>query len=128
MKHCHYCNTKLEDDAYICPHCGQTVNGRNMPGDKPNVLLGILSFLLFPLGFIFFFVWHKKRPKRAKSCIIGAVIGIITIAATIGVFYLLIYLLFNAIAEGLRGAGESINEGLRDAILNNLCLLPQLYY
>ena len=43
--------------------------------DKPSVGYGILSFFIPLVGLILFISWHKETPKKAKSCIIGAIIG-----------------------------------------------------
>ena len=66
--------------------------------DKSSVGFGILSFFIPLIGFILFFVWKKQKPRKAKSCLIGAAIGF-----GIGLFTNSIYfeIIFAAIMESL---------------------------
>ena len=45
--------------------------------DSPSFWFSILSFLLIPIGFILFLVYRLKKPKKAKSCGIGALVGFV---------------------------------------------------
>lgn len=49
----------------------------NQKADSSSVGFGILSFF-FPIdGLILFLVWKGETPRKAKSCGIGALIGVI---------------------------------------------------
>ena len=56
---------------------------------------GILAFFFPIVGFILFALWNKEMPRRAKSCLIGAVVSIAA-----GVFAVMIYV-FLLIAYGI---------------------------
>ncbi len=103
---CPKCNTQIADDnATACPNCGTafainrnqnqnatTVNITTVPTAAPAeqddtgaaVGFGILSWFVPLAGFILFFVWKNEYPKRAKACLIGALITtILSIVSTI---------------------------------------------
>jgi hypothetical protein len=63
------------------------------PDDKGSVGFGILSFFIPLVGLILFLVWHKEKPRKAKSAGIGALIGMV---ANI-IFYLVAYEQFVAL-------------------------------
>ncbi|MDR2156669.1 MAG: zinc ribbon domain-containing protein [Clostridiales Family XIII bacterium] len=47
------------------------------PDDGKSVGFGILGFFFPLIGLILFLVWRKDKPKKAKSCGIGALIGFV---------------------------------------------------
>lgn len=44
---------------------------------KGSIGFGILSFLIPLIGLILYLVWKRNKPQKAKSCGIGALIGIV---------------------------------------------------
>ena len=94
MKKCYYCGQDLNDNANFCNNCGKKLDYADAypkkPTDKGSFLFVLLG-LFFPLfGFILFFFLKKEYPKKAKSCGISALIGIITYFIGIAIFLLLI--------------------------------------
>lgn len=106
MKICNKCNHQASDDAKFCPVCGNSFeekineNQNNSTDtsssnysyynfdamstppvqeseDKSSVGFGILCFFFPIVGLILFLVWKNDYPKKAKSCGIGALIGVI---------------------------------------------------
>lgn len=97
MKKCNHCNQLLEDDAKFCPVCGNKIEETNpeneessqvtttnsdysyynQKADSSSVGFGILSFFFPIVGLILFLVWKGETPRKAKSCGIGALIGVI---------------------------------------------------
>ena len=49
----------------------------NQKADSSSVGFGILSFFFPIVGLILFLVWKGETPRKAKSCGIGALIGVI---------------------------------------------------
>lgn len=103
--YCHQCGKEVSDEAKFCPYCGAQLsqsdfqentqqnmnyqpNGTYQPlqqgqpryneEDAPSVGFAILSFFIPIAGFILFLVWNKELPLKAKSCLKGFVIGIVT--------------------------------------------------
>lgn len=76
--YCGNCGAEIAKEAYICPKCGtKTNNNGKLVEDKPNMALNIISLLLIPLlGIILYFVWKKDTPKRAKTILLYALIGL----------------------------------------------------
>jgi flagellar FliL protein len=86
MKYCSYCGAEVNDEAVVCIKCGCSVSnttnqviGIVNPNDAPSKGFAVLSFFLPLVGFILWLVWNNSSPKKAKSCGIGALIGIIGI-------------------------------------------------
>jgi hypothetical protein len=81
MKFCSHCGAEIDDDAVICIKCGCQVakieTGKIGANDKPSVGLAVLSFIFPIVGLILFLVWKNTRAKRAKSCGLGALVGVI---------------------------------------------------
>ncbi|MBR6737244.1 MAG: zinc ribbon domain-containing protein [Clostridia bacterium] len=116
--YCKNCGKLNDDDARFCSSCGEKLEsdyyhdcdendcrvedyerkdyqrakyGEVNENDAPSVGYGILSFFIPIVGIILFVTWNKQSPKKAKSCIIGAIIGIVVtlIFEAIGEYYLL---------------------------------------
>ena len=89
--YCRNCGKEIDDNAYVCPHCGVKVERIN---DQPRadadsgskVGWGILSFLIPIVGLILFLVWKDERPQTAKICGICALVSFI-ISVVIGIIY-----------------------------------------
>lgn len=61
-----------EQPPYYQPNYQQT-----NPDDKGGCLWGGLGFLIPIVGLILYLVWRRERPKTAKACGIGALVGFI---------------------------------------------------
>ena len=47
------------------------------PDDRRSVGFGVLGFFIPLVGFILWLVWRDSMPQRARSCAIGALVGVI---------------------------------------------------
>jgi uncharacterized membrane protein YvbJ len=94
MKSCPNCNAQLADNAILCPHCGTAFSVAPAVAaatdDASSAGFGVLSFFVPVVGLILYILWHDATPKKAKSCIIGAIAGFVTYF----VFMLIVGLLF----------------------------------
>jgi len=88
MKYCTNCGKELADNAQTCPNCGYVFAGAQVApsvvatggtgvADKPAIFLNIVSFFIPLVGLILYFSWRHATPRRAKSVLIAALIGII---------------------------------------------------
>ena len=79
MKYCSKCGSEVNDEAVVCAKCGCQINQTSTTNaiDKSSGGLGFLSFLIPLLGLILYLVWKDGTPLKAKSCGIGALIGLI---------------------------------------------------
>ncbi len=78
--YCKYCGSQIDDNAYVCPHCGvKQVDDSYHPAedDAPSVGFGILGFLIPIVGLILYAVWRKDYPKKSRSAGIGAVVSFV---------------------------------------------------
>lgn len=73
MKYCQHCGNELLDNAVICPSCGCAVGSTE--ADEPSTGLNVLSFFFPIVGWILYFVWNKKLPRKASSVAKWAWIG-----------------------------------------------------
>ncbi len=89
---CKYCGKEIDDRAVVCPNCGRATDNYNNsvnvnvnntieqkinPGDASSFGFAFLSFLFPLLGIILYAVWHLEFPKKASSCLKGAITGAI---------------------------------------------------
>lgn len=80
---CKNCGKEIDDNAYVCVHCGVKVkedNSAAVNADADNgskVGWGFLSWFVPLAGLILFCVWRKERPKTAKVCGLCALIAFI---------------------------------------------------
>ncbi len=89
---CKYCGKEIDDRAVVCPNCGRatdnynnsvnvnvnnTIEQKGNSDDAPSFGFAFLSFLIPLLGIILYFVWKAEFPKKASSCLKGAITGII---------------------------------------------------
>ena len=71
---CEKCGTKVEDNATSCQKCGATIVDQN---DRPSDWFTFFCSLCPPLGVILYLCSKNIRPRQARSCIMGALIGFI---------------------------------------------------
>ena len=81
MKFCPSCGSELSDQAKFCPNCGHQLSANttssNNSGDENNAGFNFLSFLFPLIGLVFYLVWEKNYPIRAKGCGKWAIIGVV---------------------------------------------------
>ncbi len=80
--YCKNCGSNINNYADRCPICGtytQTAQPVNTidSEDKHSFWWGLLSFLSTLTGFVLYAIWHREMPKRAKSCLIGAILSFV---------------------------------------------------
>ena len=74
---CKNCGKEIDDNAYVCPHCGVKIDKSSDSDGGSNVGWGILSCLIPLVGLILFCVWKRERPAVAKVCGICALVSFI---------------------------------------------------
>ena len=81
MKFCSHCGSEINDNAIVCIKCGCAVGRINYidPNDSSSKRFALLGFFFPIVGLILFIVWNNTNPKKAKSCGIGALLGVIII-------------------------------------------------
>lgn len=77
---CKNCGKEIDDNAFVCPHCGVKVERTGAPAasnldNGSKIGWGILSFMFPLVGLILFIMWKTERPKTAKVCGICALIS-----------------------------------------------------
>ncbi|MFY9422715.1 MAG: zinc ribbon domain-containing protein [Bacilli bacterium] len=79
---CSDCGGKIPAGAKYCSYCGAEIKSvfEEKSMDAPSAGFALLSYLIPPAGFVFFLVWKKKYPLKAKYSGIGALIGLIAMA------------------------------------------------
>jgi flagellar FliL protein len=105
MKYCSHCGAEVNDEAVVCIKCGCSVSnttnqvlGIVNPNDAPNKGFAVLGFFFPLVGFILWLVWNNSSPKKAKSCGIGALIGVIGIPIIItGIFFVLTFVVGSSV-------------------------------
>ena len=83
MKECPFCKNEVYEGEMVCPTCGYQFQPEQpnqyrpvkVEEDKVSVWLVILSFLIPLVGFIYWGVKKKDRPKNANACGIAGLIG-----------------------------------------------------
>ena len=77
-------NPTTEDvDKTVFPQYNQPYKEPESEQDSGSVFLGILSFLQPMAGLIAYFAVKCASPKRAKSALIGALVGIVISVITV---------------------------------------------
>lgn len=70
------------------------------PDDESSIGFAILSFFVPLVGLILYLCWNSEKPKRAKSCAKGAIIGFVVSLVLGFVVPLIFMLLFSTIMIG----------------------------
>ena len=77
-------NPTTEDvDTTVFPLYTQPYKGPESQNDSGSIFLGILSFLQPMAGLIAYLAVKCASPKRAKSALIGALVGIVISVITV---------------------------------------------
>ncbi len=81
--YCKNCGKEIDDNAYVCPHCGVKVEKQTTGDDSGSkVGWGILSFLIPLVGLILFCMWKNDKPATAKVCgscaLVSFILGIVS--------------------------------------------------
>lgn len=81
---CSNCGKEIAEDSKFCVYCGtqvtnftENVEVVQKPKDEISVGLNIISFLIPLIGLISYFSCRKDSPKRAKSVLKYALIGLV---------------------------------------------------
>lgn len=102
---CKNCGKEIDDNAYVCVHCGIKVKddssaAANANADADNgskVGWGFLSWFVPIAGLILFCIWRKERPKTAKVCGLCALISfLVNIVVSILYVVFVVVVLANA--------------------------------
>ena len=89
---CRNCGKEIDDNAYVCPHCGVLTNqtaAKPAVNDSGSAGWGVLGFFFPIVGLILFLIWRTDRPKTAKSAGIGALVAVIA-EAVLFIIYIVI--------------------------------------
>lgn len=74
---CKHCGKEIKDSAFICPYCG-VMQSREYEDGRIG-FLGLLCFILPPLGIVLFSRWKHKMPERANGAMSSSLYGIVLI-------------------------------------------------
>ena len=76
--YCQNCGKMQENGSAVCADCGAELIGKNDYGrnNKKSFWFALLSFLFPVAGFILYLVYEDRKPARARSLIVGFIIGI----------------------------------------------------
>ena len=91
MKYCTNCGNKVEENSFVCTHCGVKIKNdvvTSNVNDNGGFAWSLLGFFVPVVGLILYLVWKDERPKTAKSAGKGALIyaivyGVIIVVAFI---------------------------------------------
>ena len=82
MKYCAHCGAQLNDESVICVKCGCPVGDAVIKSpaknDASSFGFAVLCFLMPTVGLILWLLWKDEYPKKAKSCGVGALVGLIS--------------------------------------------------
>ena len=129
--YCKHCGSQIDDTAKFCPSCGAAVdneianggaaynqeanNGQvykttsAAPDDAPSGGFAFISIFFPIVGLFLYLVLRDSYPKKARSCGIGAIVGVV--AQT--VVSIVSGIIFNNIMSGIIGEimGELADSG-----------------
>ncbi len=93
MKYCSNCGREIADKAVVCPGCGVAVPKSPSANDAPSGGFAFLSFLMPIVGIILWALWRDTTPLRARSALRGTIVGVITGAVLVILYFALIFAL-----------------------------------
>ena len=96
MVYCRNCNTPIDDRAAVCPYCGAPQASKPVQ-EGSGFWWGVLGFFFPVAGLVLFIVFKNKRPNRAKSAGIGALISVILEVLAVIAYYVIIVLIYGAL-------------------------------
>lgn len=110
---CNSCGKRYTKGFESCPSCGgiMFIDETPIKSDKSSVGLNILSFFIFWVGIILYFVYRKSSPKKAKGCLISALI--IPVMAAMG------SLVYNITGNTTPGTDDRIMNSNYTVVENN---------
>ena len=125
MKFCSNCGSEINDNAIVCIKCGCAIGKINFidPNDSSSKGFALLGFFFPVVGLILYLVWNNTNPKKAKSCGIGALLGVIIIP--IITFFTLFFVTTSVISYNiLNREGRSQTFIITDSIIEPS---PEIY-
>ena len=89
--YCQNCGKMQENGSAVCADCGAELIGKKDYGrnNKKSFWFALLSFVFPIAGFILYLVYEDRKPARARSLIVGFLIGI-TVKLLLFVFLILL--------------------------------------
>lgn len=85
--YCKNCGAYVDDNAVVCTRCGVPIEqggvGVTQREERASFGLRLLSTIPI-LGLIFFCVWYKEHPAKAKDCGIVALVSFIAGIVLVG--------------------------------------------
>ena len=89
--YCQNCGKMQENGSAVCADCGAELIGKKDYGrnNKRSFWFALLSFLFPVAGFILYLIYEDRKPARARSLIVGFIIGI-TVKLLLFVFLILL--------------------------------------
>ena len=87
--YCRNCGKEIDENAYVCPHCGVMQSTPVNEVDHGGFGWGVLGCCVPVAGLVLYLVWKDTKPKTAKAAGIGGIVGV----SLIVVFYILIFAL-----------------------------------
>ena len=92
--YCGNCGNVVNDDAYVCAHCGYVLREQApkliTPPDSSDLGIALLGFLNPLAGLLIWILYKNYKPLLAKSAIKGALIGFVVSVVVSVLFGILI--------------------------------------
>ena len=78
--YCNNCGKEIDDNAFVCPHCGVKQNSVSQ-FDEPIGGLSVVCFLFPIVGLILYLIWKESKPLKAsgagKAALWGFILGVV---------------------------------------------------
>ena len=118
--YCNNCGRPVDDNSTYCSNCGARLNPMHEQSyieDKPCFGFALLGFFIPLIGLILFLIYEGKKPKRAKSAGIGALIGFIT-EIILSILLAVLYVVFSVSLFNNISSDNGSNTPIMSSILN----------
>lgn len=73
--YCPNCGRAVRDNENFCIRCGAPLVASRPDDGDTELCYAIAGGILPLLGFVLYFVYEAKRPRRAKAALNGALVG-----------------------------------------------------
>ena len=82
IMYCKNCGRPVDEGSLYCNNCGTKLDcNQNISEDSSSFAFALLGFLIPLVGLILFLIYEDKKPKRAKSALIGFITSIVLLIA-----------------------------------------------